>query len=161
VDALLAMARGNFLLHDPGKSAALLARADNVARATGEPEQLATVLVSLALLHQATGASAQALDAAREAGGLYQSLGKLDAEATVRLTEAQLLFTLQDKPAAVTAYQHSLSLFRSSGNRSGEAIALLGAGTASGMLHNAQGYAQAADYLAQAVPLLEANTDSG
>ncbi len=160
VAALLAMATGNFFLHELSQSASLLTQAEDVASASGQREDQGSVLAAFALLHEATGEHGKGRDEARAAGALFQSLDRHNAEAFVRMTEGRIDMDLHDTPAAVSAFERALALFRTAGIAQGETLALLAAGQANLILNQPEAFEKAADDLAQAVARFEAASNS-
>ena len=157
--ALLNLAGAHFYLHEISQASAFLNQALDLARASGNRAGEGTVLVSLAILHDNPGDRQQAIDELAQARKIFEALGDKNAELQVVGMQGSKLQMAKDFPAAIEAYERGLALSREAGNRKVEAMMLLRLAQMNEMLPQREASEKAAALFAQAVPLLQADSD--
>src|SRR5271166_2697673 len=159
LEALLNLAGAHFYLHETSQASAFLNQALYLARASGNRAGEGTVLVSLAILHDNPGDRQQAIDELAQARKIFEALGDKNSELQVVGMQGSKLQMAKDFPAAIEAYERGLALSREAGNRKVEAMMLLRLAQMNEMLPQREASEKAAALFAQAVPLLQADSD--
>jgi len=159
LEALLNLAGAHFYLHETSQASAFLTEALDLARASGNRAVEGTVLVSLAILHDNPGDRQQAIEELAQARKIFEALGDKNSELQVVGMQGYTLQMAKDFPAAIEAYERGLALSREGGNRKVEAIMLLRLAQMNEMLPQREASEKAAALFAQAVPLLQADSD--
>jgi CHAT domain-containing protein len=160
VHTLLALATTHFLLNEKDQTAAMLAQAGDIAKASGARADQADVLAGLAQFQIAQSEPQQARESAAKAADIYRELGQSISEANLRMSLGLLDMGSQQATAAAADYQRAAGLYHGVANFRGEALALAGAGRAYSLLNQPEGFEQAVTAFTGSIALLEGGPDA-
>jgi CHAT domain-containing protein/tetratricopeptide (TPR) repeat protein len=161
IDALLGIARTEYLLRDPVNCRKTLDRAAQVATNAHDTLGEAKVTDGYALLDDAEKNEPQALQDALRSADLFHTAGSLADETAVRFWLASVYQKLGDVPNTTATYERLVPLADMLKNPSFQALVRLRLGQQYNLQPNVQARRKSLALLAQALPYFEAAPDGG